>query len=698
MNPSPICRHNHLPLHLLGPALKRRISLLGLAGGIIVPAVGQPEITTQPLDRFAVWGDNVTFRVSATGVEPLSYQWRFGERALPGRTQATLTLTNVTFADAGGYSVEVGDATGTVASRVAVLDVPAPGTLDGRVSANIRLGDDPAALPANRRAQVDSRLVRSFRDPTLLVSVFQDGRFDDGGAAALGYGISTDGGLTWARRFVSGLTAVDGGIYQRISWPMAALDLEDRPALCTVVSLQRSAFIPAGIGVSIASGSDIAFAGMVRVEDGNPPQMNDPRLAINDHPNTPTSGRYVALWDSRESGVERLRMTYSDDRGQTWAPPVFVGPRGGWLAQPFFLPDGSLVVVFARGDTGLRSELMRAADGGTEFSQPLPVASLAAGQIYEDPVAESSFNEVMVTADRQTGTLYATYQALTGTAPDRKPQILFIRSSDRGWTWSPPVAVNDTDTRYGGGVFNPCIAVSPDGQHVTIAFYDKRHNRDNTGGNLVDFFLAESFDGGETWEPNLRLSQVSSDLRKASVNSGKRFFGYYHGIVPALGLGVPGVATWIDTRVGNPDPFAVRITRTRGTTFETWRKLRYTATQLANPAISGAEADQDGDGLPNLLEYVLGSEPNSPDRSPFQIHHSGDSHVSVSFQHLNLCSDIAGFQFLTSTNLRDWQSAELVGGNPHVANETGDPAKDETTAVFSVAEGPHFFRLGVSRK
>jgi hypothetical protein len=41
--------------------------------------------------------------------------------------------------------------------------------------------------------------------------------------------------------------------------------------------------------------------------------------------------------------------------------------------------------------------------------------------------------------------------------------------------------------------------------------------------------------------------------------------------------------------------------------------LRFTPAQLADPEISGDDADPDRDGLPNLLEYALGLDPWLPD-------------------------------------------------------------------------------------
>lgn len=47
--------------------------------------------------------------------------------------------------------------------------------------------------------------------------------------------------------------------------------------------------------------------------------------------------------------------------------------------------------------------------------------------------------------------------------------------------------------------------------------------------------------------------------------------------------------------------------------FETWQAARFNATELANLAASGPQADPDGDGLPNLMEYALALEPKIAD-------------------------------------------------------------------------------------
>jgi len=106
------------------------------SGGIILnvaftPSGGTlPTITTQPASTTTTVGNSATFTVAATaGSSAISYQWQFNGTAVSGATNATLTLSNVTTASAGSYTVVVSTSAGMVTSSAATLTVnaaPAP--------------------------------------------------------------------------------------------------------------------------------------------------------------------------------------------------------------------------------------------------------------------------------------------------------------------------------------------------------------------------------------------------------------------------------------------------------------------------------------------------------------------------------------------------------------------------------------------
>ncbi|HWX18666.1 MAG TPA: immunoglobulin domain-containing protein, partial [Candidatus Binatia bacterium] len=83
-----------------------------------------PIIVTQPTNQTRFSGSNATFVAVAAGSPTLSYQWFFNAtNFIAGATNSTLTLSNVTFAQAGSYSLRVTNAFGSILTSNAVLTV-----------------------------------------------------------------------------------------------------------------------------------------------------------------------------------------------------------------------------------------------------------------------------------------------------------------------------------------------------------------------------------------------------------------------------------------------------------------------------------------------------------------------------------------------------------------------------------------------
>jgi hypothetical protein len=85
--------------------------------------LGPPIISTQPASRTVPAGTNVTLSVTASGLATIFYQWRIAQVELPGRTNASLSLTNIQAANAGAYDVVMTNDYGTATSSVAMLTV-----------------------------------------------------------------------------------------------------------------------------------------------------------------------------------------------------------------------------------------------------------------------------------------------------------------------------------------------------------------------------------------------------------------------------------------------------------------------------------------------------------------------------------------------------------------------------------------------
>jgi uncharacterized repeat protein (TIGR03803 family) len=82
-----------------------------------------PTITTQPQGQTVQAGNNVAFSVVVSGFPSPNYQWQFNGQSIAGQTAASLSLTSVQFANAGGYLVIVTNTYGSATSAVAQLTV-----------------------------------------------------------------------------------------------------------------------------------------------------------------------------------------------------------------------------------------------------------------------------------------------------------------------------------------------------------------------------------------------------------------------------------------------------------------------------------------------------------------------------------------------------------------------------------------------
>ncbi len=113
---------------------------VGNAAGVVTNSatltlVNAPSsAVVSPASQTVLWGSNATFTVSVSGDAPFTYRWKKGGVNLSnggnvsGATNASLTLSNITSADAANYTVGITNIVGSTASSTGILAVliPAP--------------------------------------------------------------------------------------------------------------------------------------------------------------------------------------------------------------------------------------------------------------------------------------------------------------------------------------------------------------------------------------------------------------------------------------------------------------------------------------------------------------------------------------------------------------------------------------------
>jgi len=235
---------------------------------------------------------------------------------------------------------------GTPAARLAPSVLP-----------NVLIGPDPSALPADRRQQAEPHVTRSPVNPNILLATFQEGRLTDGGAASCGYAVSLDGGRTWRRDMIPGLTQVSNGPYFRATDPVAAIGRNGVMYLNTL-NARNDDFSLANISVVRSTDNGVTWSAPSVVYTAPNAQIFPDKnwMTINNHVGSPTFNRIAVtytMFTSNSAGAatgNHLAVSYSDDGGQTWEGPFEITPPGSanQATQPVFLPDGSLLVPYIR--------------------------------------------------------------------------------------------------------------------------------------------------------------------------------------------------------------------------------------------------------------------------------------------------------------------------------------------------------------
>lgn len=549
--------------------------------------------------------------------------------------------------------------------------------LDPRVGPGVLLGQDPPALPPTRRAQAEPHLARHPLDPDVLLGTFQEGRFTDGGAVNCGYSVSTNGGLSWSRSLIPGLTTNSGGAYLRATDPVAGIDLQGNLFLNNLTALDRE-FITSALVISRSTNGGVTFEAPVEIARSPDASvfLDKNWMTVNTFSNTATFGRIVSTFTRFEPTSHPIAISYSDDQGQTWSSWKYATDRVPFFAQgsqPVFLPSGSLAIVywnFGWNQHPFQSiEVVVSTNGGEVFAYSNRVAVVSQ---YDAPVIRDGSFLPSAAGNRIDESIYVTYQGLVS----GEPRILFAMSPDAGRTWTAPLAISDNPP--GSPVFNPAVAASADGKTIGVLYCDQRVSRANV--YWVDCFLARSLDGGVTWEPSLRVTSVSADASRGPLTSQGYMLGDYQGLVMAEHPNPAFIGIYIDTRTGSPDPFTSRIGVLPG--YPGWSAARFSMAEIAS-AVALPQADPDADGAPNALEYALGQSPRTPDPAALSVRqraNDGDNLLSVEYERLVDLADVQ-LRWLGSSNLVHWDYTVPLSTT---ISPGASPRLERVTALFPV--------------
>ena len=357
-----------------------------------------------------------------------------------------------------------------------------------------------------------------------IVTAFQNGRYQEGGAQAIGWATSANAAKTWR----SG--TLQQGRYGMVSDPVVAYDAIHGTWL--IVALGAT---PTAVELWVSRSKDgFAWSPPVVVADDPPVNYDKEWLACDNGGSSPYRGRcYLAYVDF---ATELLGVQRSDDGGQTWSAPVMLKPGPDRVAftgpMPVVRVDGTLVIPYVVfGGSRDHVSAVVSQDGGLTFDSPLTISTLA----FEDDADLRA--EAMPSVDVDSGgKLYLVWSDARFREDDTNDVVL--STSQDGYRWTEAARI-PLPTRAAGVDVNyvlPAIAVAPQSAgkqaKLAVAFYSERLRNGCVTflpgcTKQVDAWLVRSSNGGKTWSAPELLSAEPMPLLSLADTTRGRMLGDY---------------------------------------------------------------------------------------------------------------------------------------------------------------------------
>jgi len=277
------------------------------------------------------------------------------------------------------------------------------------------------------------------------VSAFQTGRIAPGGATAIGWATSTDGGTSWSHGFLPGLTTGNGGgPYNAASDPAVAYDAKHGVWMIASLPISNTSETPA---VVVSRSTDGGFTWESPVNVGPKIPSSDKNWIVCDsYSASPFYGNCYVEWDNPDNGDE-IFMNTSSDGGLTWGASTPTANKSfGIGGQPLVQPNGTVVVPIETNGISAFSST----NGGSTWSAPVTVSNIQshtdAGGIRSGPLPSAAVDGA--------GTVYVVWEDCRFRAKCSTNDLVFSTSTEaftgprlRAFRLTPPPAQSITSSR-----------------------------------------------------------------------------------------------------------------------------------------------------------------------------------------------------------------------------------------------------------
>src|SRR6478609_6631285 len=228
--------------------------------------------------------------------------------------------------------------------------------------------------------------------------------------------------------------------------------------------------------------------------------------------NTNSSGRgfQYQCWSTDGNNYGGRQFTRSTDGGLTWMNPINIPNSPAWGT----LDVDSAGNLFIGGVNLTTNEIWCVRSTNAKNAGVVPTfdrstaVNLGGDIVFAEPInPEGLVGQVFLAADRSgTGTNDNIYM-LASVQPSgftNGSDVMFVRSTNGGITFSAPRRINDDPVNHAKWHWFGTLSVAPSGR-IDVVWYDSRNFPNNVTSQL---FYSFSIDGGNTWSPNVAVSNL----------------------------------------------------------------------------------------------------------------------------------------------------------------------------------------------
>jgi hypothetical protein len=360
-----------------------------------------------------------------------------------------------------------------------------------------QVSSDPYTIaPGQHATEVEPHMVANGNT---LVAAFQTGRIAPGGATAIGWATSTDGGTTWSHGFLPGLTKGEGtGLYDAASDPVVAYDAKHGVWMIASLPLSNTSHTPAMVVNRSTDG--LTWGNPVGV-DPTAPSSDKNWIACDSWTNSPHYGNCYVEWDDPLNSGE-IFMSTSNDGGLTWgvATPTANAVQGIG-GQPLVQPNGTVVVPL---ETNAMSAF-GSTDGGASWTASVTISNVQfhadAGGIRSGPLPSSAVDGA--------GTVWVVWEDCRFRSSCSTNDLVYSTSTD-GVNWSAVTRIPIDATSSMVDHFIPGIgidaATSGAGAHVALHYYYYSQSDCTVSTCQLLVGYISSANGGATWNAPVSLT------------------------------------------------------------------------------------------------------------------------------------------------------------------------------------------------